>query len=206
MTATYEIAEPHTRKYLRYMIAFGVSVAIGLSPLLGNVNIPGFTAILTLFPLSLRSTVIPFAAFIMALPALAVQFYALDRSKLGTLRRWFKYAIGSALLAAVALFIGFMQVVVAAVPPGTDQTLRYVIGPEMRSKCPCVAKSLEIEQCIGQAITADPVQVEGCYPRSAVQFNKTIISLIYFAMMASFGTAIGVLILREGVKHAQPKV
>src|SRR2546428_8882223 len=68
--------------WVRYVLGFGVSVAIGLSPFLGNVGVPGFRPILNLFPQlpnDTRSTIIPLSSFLMGVVAVVVQFLAYER-------------------------------------------------------------------------------------------------------------------------------
>src|SRR5436190_1658819 len=70
---------PAVRKYIRYIASIAVTVGVGLAPLLGKVHIPGFTAVLSQFPVNIAQSLIPLAAFVMSLPAIAVQLFSHGR-------------------------------------------------------------------------------------------------------------------------------
>src|SRR5229473_5558007 len=83
-------------RYLRYVMAFGVTLAVGLAPLLGGrqIRLPGFVAFLDFFPISMQRWLVPFAAFVMAMPAIAVQFYATEIVAKRHLRGVFRIGLG----------------------------------------------------------------------------------------------------------------
>lgn len=195
-----------TRRFIRYALAFGCAVGVGLAPLLGRLHWPLFTSILELFPLNLREAVIAFAAFVMGIPSLAVQFYRLETLDRRMLRRLFGITLFFLLISFIALYSVFTFSVVDVPIRGGDAAMRYVIGVTERTNCECVKRQADIRECIGRYISSNPSVVEACYPRIEVQRHKLYLSLAYFALMASFGTLIGLLILREGLRRtrAQP--
>lgn len=50
---------PLARQLVHYILGFGVSVAVGLAPYLGRVNVPLFDSLLKLIPTSIHDTVFP---------------------------------------------------------------------------------------------------------------------------------------------------
>ena len=54
---------PIARRYVSYVVGFGVALGIGLAPFLGKVA--GVDALLNLFPRSLHGSLIPLSAFLM---------------------------------------------------------------------------------------------------------------------------------------------
>ena len=67
---------PLAQRYVRYVVGFGVAVGVGLAPFLGKV--PGLDVLARLFPPDLKSTLIPFSAFLMGLIAVAIQYYSAE--------------------------------------------------------------------------------------------------------------------------------
>src|SRR4051812_30870916 len=68
------------QRFVRYGLGFFVGVAIGMAPFLGEVNVPVFRALLSVMPFQLWSDLIPLSAFLMGIIAVAVQFYAAERT------------------------------------------------------------------------------------------------------------------------------
>src|SRR5882672_10474256 len=66
------------QKYLRYVLGFGVTLVVGLAPILGRKGIPGFTPLSAIFPLNIKDGVIVIASVLLMAPAIAVQFFSGD--------------------------------------------------------------------------------------------------------------------------------
>ena len=192
---------PLASTYVRLALAFGVTVAAGFAPLLGRVGIPGFTAILAVFPVNVQDAVVPFAAFIMALPAVALQFYADDRVSLKRIRRWFSIVFIVIIVAVTALYTMFTMFVIDVRVPGMSQTVRYIVGSRMAQDCPCIRLTLPIRRCIGApgGLTVATEDVESCFDEQELTTRKLALSLAYFAVMGGFGVLIGLLVRRRGV-------
>src|SRR3954462_36217 len=77
------------RSFVRKVVGFGVGVGIGCAPLLGKLHVPGFEAMLTLFPAGLQATLIPFSGFVMGCVSVVVQFYSDQGQSKIFWRRWF---------------------------------------------------------------------------------------------------------------------
>jgi hypothetical protein len=192
---------PLASTYVRLALAFGVTVAAGFAPLLGRVGIPGFTAILAVFPVNVQDAVVPFAAFIMALPAVALQFYADDRVSLKRIRRWFTIVLVIIIVAVTVLYTMFTMFVIDVRVPGMLQTVRYVVGSRMVQDCPCIRLNLPIRRCIGApgGLTVATEDVESCFDEQEITTRKLALSLAYFVVMGGFGVLIGLLVRRRGV-------
>jgi len=188
-----------TSRYRNYLLSFGVSLAVGLAPLLGKVHVPGFTAILDVFPLNLSSTLIPFVAFLMSLPAVAVQFFAKDAIARERLDHWFILNFTFIVPLVIALYIVYTLTVTQINFEGDKGVVAYVTGSTMLTTCPCATHRppLAIASCIGNAITFNPAQVSDCYPPAEINSRKAILSTLYMMLMLSFGTLIGLLVLKE---------
>ena len=51
-----------TRRWVAALLALAVTVPLSMAPLLGSLKIPGFEALLSLFPHSLQQTALPLAS------------------------------------------------------------------------------------------------------------------------------------------------
>lgn len=199
------VPPPLARTYVRYMLAFGISVAVGLAPLLGRMRVPGFTAIFDLMPVNVRDTLFPFAAFAMALPALAVQFHGETVFAKRRMARWFATVAAAAVVFLALLYVLFITVVAEVPYRGGSAVARYIVGETMTADCPCRAGNVPIAPCISRFLTFDPVMVESCYPPSQIAWRKIALAGSYVGLMLCFGTAIGLLVLRERGSRAQRK-
>jgi hypothetical protein len=191
---------PIARQYINYMLSFGISVGIGLSPLLGKLDVPGFYSILSLYPTNLVDIAIPFAALLMSFPALAVQYYGMGFTAISDLTRWFTRALLSMVLLLIVT-VGSYMFLVVRVPVETGKAYAsYAIGFEQRSSSPCVSKSLKV--CIGREVSFDPGGVEALFPDWQVSLSKLILTLNYCLVMGNLGALVGLLILRKNLKRA----
>jgi len=187
---------PPGRKYLVYFVAFTVTLGVGLAPFLGLVKVPGFISIGELFPLNLQKAVAAFAAFLLALPAVGVQFFAGDRFNARRLKTAFAI-VAVVLLIGILVLYAMYTTFVAQVEIGGNLSAAYVVGPKMLPDCPCVAQRVQISSCIGPVIDTNPVHVEDCYPREDIVARKNTLSLLYLIVMFVFGVLIGLVVLRE---------
>ena len=49
-------------------LLIGVTLGVGLAPMLGKIHVPGFSPIAEVFPVNLQRGVLPFATFLLAIP------------------------------------------------------------------------------------------------------------------------------------------
>jgi xanthosine utilization system XapX-like protein len=189
----------HGGKYLRYILAFGVTFVVGLAPFLGKVDVPLFTAILDVFPLNVSESLIPFAAFIMTFPAVAVQFFGEDVIPSENLNRWFLWTFAFIAPLTIALYFYYSFTVTLVNFEGQKGMAAYVYGTHMLPDCPCATHQppLRITSCIGNAISLNPAEVTDCYPADEINPRKAILSALYMVLMLGFGTLIGLLVLKE---------
>src|SRR5882672_2930175 len=87
---TPKMPTPLAQKFVRWLLGFGVSVSIGLSPYLGKTGIPGFSPLLSLFPLNVPEVAIPLSAFLMGVVAVVVQWLGNRRLSAQWLNKMFK--------------------------------------------------------------------------------------------------------------------
>jgi hypothetical protein len=188
---------PAARQYIRYMLSFGISVGIGLSPLLGKLDIPGFSSILSLYPSNLADVVIPFAALLMSLPALAVQYYSMGRVSKSVLAKWFARSL---VLMVLLLLTGagcYLFLVVRVPVEGGRAFASFVVGFQQSPSSPCVAKTEPLKLCIGREVSFNPDDVEALFPDWQISLSKLILTVTYCLAMCGLGMLVGLVILRE---------
>lgn len=187
---------PPAKRFVRYVLGFGVWVAIGLAPFLGMVNIPLFSALLDLYPEGIRSWLLPLSGFLMGTIALVVDFVAGERFPRVAQRRWFRGSI-LILLGSLALLLMIYPFFVTRVTYG-EKTLSFVTGPVVPSPAPavcrgCAGKSPAL--CIAE-ISVRLENIEACFGRQ-VQLCSVLLALLYLLLTGSFASAVGVLTLRQ---------
>jgi hypothetical protein len=190
---------PTGRKFLIYFLAFTVTLGIGIGPFLGLIRVPGFISIGELFPLNLQRAVAAFAAFLLTLPAVGVQFFGGDRFDAGRLKAAFAIVSVAIFAGTLALYLAYTSWVVH-VEVGGKLSAAYIVGPTMLPDCLCVAAKLQITSCIGPVLDTNPAHVEDCYPREDIVARKNGLSLLYFFAIFSLGVLIGLVVLRERMR------
>jgi hypothetical protein len=194
---------PKAAKYLRYLLSFVATLGVGISPLWVS-RIPGFNAILDVFPVELRD-VIPWASLLMSITAVGVQFFggeAIDARRLGLA------FIAIYVLLVLSIFVLFFQykaTVIRVQVPGAGAKVAYLVGSRQLPTCECAKRGMQIEECIGRGITVNPEDVANCYPRREITTNATILSALYMFVMFLLGTLVGLLVLKESLPKKTKK-
>lgn len=194
-------------RFVRYVIGFSVGIVIGLLPFLGLINVPGFNALLSLFPsapIDMRTTIIPLSSFLMGVVAVVLQFNALETLTDKKLRGYFRNTLWIMGLAFVALLVLHTLTVEKKVLDGGRNSVSILLGfsrpppPE----CEC-EKVISNSQCLDQ-ISLDPSEIRSCWGDRQINFTNLALSGTYLALTGGFGALIGTLILWEA-RRQQPK-
>lgn len=186
---------PLSRRFVRYVMGFGVGVAAGVAPFLGLLEVPGFQALLQLFPESQRATLIPLSAFLMGLVAVGVEF-ASRRERSPNLRRWFLLAFAAVAAGFVWLAAVYDTRVIRIDIPAAEKVYTEVIAPERLPPpaCPCAA-AVSDEECLREYL--HPSRVESCWGNRALRRSKLLLRAGYLLLTGGFGALIGLLLLQE---------
>jgi len=176
---------------VRLAAGFGVGVGLGLAPLLGKVRVPGFSALISLFPPGLGAVVIPLAAFLMGVVAVAAQIFgsAVPRGR----KRLFattRKVIAILLLALLLLIVLYFLVVVRVEAQG--ETVPVVVGFARLPACGCAAAISDL-QCI-EELSLRPSAIESCWGTRQVRLCELALGLLYLTVMTSFGALIGIVL------------
>lgn len=183
---------PLARRYVRYVVGFGVAVGLGLAPFLGKV--PGVDVLARLFPPGLRSTLIPFSALLMGVIAVAVQYFSAESSSRPALRRRFTFCL-VAVVAGLFLFLVLHDLLIVQFPiEGASSTLPVIVALSRTADCPC--KSSSDVECLGE-ISTNPRAIERCWGSRPLKMSRLALSLSYLFVTGGFGALIGLLLLQE---------
>lgn len=186
---------PLAGRWVRFLLGFGVSVAVALAPLLGQRRIPFFEPLLDILPPDERTVAIPLSAMLMGIVAVAVQWYGYEKLARFRLRR----AFGRTLLATVVLLVGFFIVnvyTVTRVPVDTDTAiLLHGFGDPGCSQC----TDRSVVECLRE-ISFDPGGIDRCWGTTNVRNARVALTLSYLATMSLFGALVGLLVLGTAVR------
>lgn len=193
-----------SRKWVRYMLGFGVSVALGLLPFLGLVGVPGFTPLLSLFPKVPFDTtvrIIPLSSFVMGVVCLIVQFLSHERLSRAYLRQLFKWSAVGVVLATVLLLVIHTLVVVQVKMPaiGQDAEIAVLLSYSRLDSCEECEPEMSDVECLSHT-TLDPAKIRSCWGDRNIRIAFLILAFPYFIMTAGFGVMVGGLVLREELK------
>jgi len=197
-TAPIQPATPLARKFVRYLVGFGVGVGIGLAPYLGVVKVPLFRSLLSLIPDSIQDTVIPLSAALMGTLAVAIQWYAGETVTREALRKLFNRTF----IVAVATFV-FLTVihtfVVVTIPRTNDDAISVIVGftRPANDKCP---PDVSHAVCV-KRVTTDPAEIESLWGDRRIKVARLSLMFAYFLFTGAFGTLVGLVVLREAKKR-----
>ncbi len=183
------------RRFVRYVGGFSVGIGVGLAPFLGKLPVPGFDALLSLFPRELQGTVIPLSAFLMGLVAIASQFYSGEPLTGATIRKRFRFSL-IGLLTGLLLLIVLHSIFIVNVPAlGGDVNIAVTIVGERDPKCGCDADTPD-RVCI-QEVTLKPGRIDSCWDPGKRRQAELVLSLCYLWVTTCFAILVGLLMIQE---------
>jgi hypothetical protein len=195
----------HGRKYLWYVLGFGVTLVVGMAPLLGRRGIPGFSPLGDILPLNVKDGVIVIASVLMTAPAIGVQFFSGEAFTAKRLSRAFAVVFLALVIGTFMLYGAYAHDVIQVPFLGERGTAAYIVGRTMVKDCPCLERNLTISQCIGDAITTNPVAVAACYDPQEISARESRLSMLYLFVMFAFGVLIGLVVVKEARPRPAPR-
>jgi len=189
-----------SRRFVRYLVGFGVGVALGLAPFLGTAVVPGFVPLADLLPLTLQEQLAALAPVVMGVVAVAVQFGSESRISRKRLRRRFAVTL-SVLAAGFVLLVVLQTFVVSEVAIlGGDRTVRYAVGLDRPATCVC-PPGLSDSECIIEELTLDPARVETCWGTGSVRRTELALTFSFLLVIGGFGALVGLVLLQEEARR-----
>jgi hypothetical protein len=189
-------APPLATKWAKYVVGFGVSVAIGLAPYLGKLDVPLFTPLLNLIPPTVQDTAIPLSAALMGVVAVLIEWYGMSSLTIETVQKWFSRTV-LWIIAGFILLTIIQTKVVARVPISSGkQTASFLVGLRDPHTPPC--EKVGKAECI-KLITMDPAKIESHWGDDNIASARLALVFSYLAFTSGFGFLVGMLVLRQGM-------
>lgn len=183
---------PLARRYVRLLLGFTVGVAIGMAPFLGNVEVPGFRALLNVMPFQIQYELVSLSAFFMGMVAVAVQFYAAEEISRPVLRKRFGFAL-IALVVGFFLFVILRNLFTVSVERG-DRHVTVLYGPSPLKDCGC-GNPRNAAACIKE-LSLDKAAIASCWDEEDLKKRGLILEISYLLLTGGLGGLIGILFLQ----------
>lgn len=196
-----ELPTPLASQLVRYVRGFGVGVALGLAPFLGILPIPGFSALLDMYPESMRGWLIPLSGILMGILAVSVEFLGTKIPPAATLRKWFKMSLAVWVVSFLGLLFLYPRWVARVEVGDGTHTPAFVTGSDVvplrppSSPCKCPAGQAA-EGCIADiGLAQGPVRE--CFGSGAITTANQVLALLYFLLTGTFVLIAGLLLLLQ---------
>lgn len=186
------------QKWVRYLLGFGVSVAVGLAPYLGRVRIPLFSSLLSLIPENIQDTLLPLSAALMGIVAVLVQWYGSDKLTKTWLKRRFSLIVILAIVSFLLLTLVHVLAVVKVPYDGGKKSVSFLVGFSRPNNPPCTAEISDAD-CI-QRLTFNPVRIESFWGDRQIRLAKLSLILPYLTFTSLFGMLVGLLLLKDATR------
>lgn len=181
-------------KWSKALLALMVTIPIGLAPFLGKVGVPGFSALLSLFPESLQNSALTIATMAMGLVAVSVQFFSEEGISAARMRRWFVTLLILLFLFLISIAYFHNQYVVTIYTGNDARPVSYLVSSTRTPHCPCSVEDSDAS-CI-ENIGLQPSRIPLCWADRDIRNSSFILLLNYVFLMAGTGGLIGLLVLR----------
>jgi hypothetical protein len=200
--------------FVRRMIEFGVGVAVGLAPFLGYTKVPGFRAVIEMYPLTLQGWLIPLSGLFMGMIAVTVDFAKERKIGQRVLTRWFVRTVATFLISLIVMIALYLFMVTTneqtvRLPDGTLDQITHAnvtgtttVPSAVSRNCGC--KPLDdAEDCVA-SMSLEPAKIKACFGGTRIAFASLALALVYLVVTGSFAAAVGLLILEQRRRRAQP--
>jgi hypothetical protein len=186
---------PLTVYWVRLVLGFGVSVAVGLAPYLGKLHVPLFTPMLSLIPESIQPIAIPLSAASMGIVAVLVQWYGSRHMRRSWLHSMFMRSIVTCIFCLIAMATMEFIAVVRVYVPAVKSTVSFAVGLSNPNIPPCTG--LSRTDCIKQKLSLDEAKIETYFGERNASITKLLLVLVYVTFMSMFGVLVGLMMLME---------
>jgi hypothetical protein len=173
--------------WIKLLLGFSVSVAVGLVPYLGKI-IPLFTPMLAIIPESVQPLAIPLSAAAMGIVAVLVQWSTTEKLQPGEIKTWFRRALALCVVALVALAAIETVAVVRVDVPAVGETVSFAVGPSHPGTPPCAG--LSRADCIEHQLSLDESRINSYFGEGWVSATKFALVIVYIAFMSTFGALV----------------
>ena len=187
-------------RWIKLLLGFSVSVAVGLVPYLGKI-VPLFTPMLAIIPESVQPLAIPLSAAAMGIVAVLVQWGSSQKLQPEQLRSWFGRSLALCVIALIALAAIETMAVVRVDVPAVGRTVSFAVGPSHPGTPPCAG--LSRADCIEHQLSLDESHINSYFGEGWVSVTKFILVVVYTAFMTTFGALVVMLAQQIRLKFAR---
>lgn len=192
------------RRFVHHILNFFVGLGVGLSPFLGNKNVPFFRALISVMPFQIASELITLSAFLMGLIVVAVQFYAAERISRPLLQKLFGISL-IVLIVGFVLFYFLRNEYTFDVERGkSDKRVTVLVSSSPRKDCPCPNVEQDPEGCI-QRLSFSAAAIARCWDHREIRRRGGVLGLSYLVLTSGVGILIGFLLLQEELRREARK-
>lgn len=183
------------RLFVKYVLGFGVGVAVGLSVYLGKLDIPLFAPLLHMIPDSLQPVLIPLSSALMGTIAVVTQFYSQERLSRKRLTPLFiKLAV--AFVVAILAFMTVQSVVAVRIPTVEGASETFLVGFTRPLVAPCPA-GISDEECI-KRLTFNTGNISSFWGKGRMVVAQLALQLTYLATTCIFAGLVALVVLTTG--------
>jgi hypothetical protein len=196
---------PTTTHWGRLMLGFGVSVAAGLAPLLGTLRVPGFEALLNLFPTlpwNTQKSVIPLAAFAMGVTAVVIQLRTADSVTAARLKKLFRRTLVAIIVCFAILSIGHTMLVRQVRIPAVNDETAVLVGFFRPAACTPCSASMSDSECISKHLSFSPERIQSCWGDANLRVAFLLMLFAYVSLMCGFGSLVGYVMVKQSAGGA----
>lgn len=191
---SYRPPTPFMGRFVRYIVGFGVGLALGVAPFLGGVDLKGFVPLVAIFPPRYRDILIPFSSFLLGVIGVGVQFYAGEKISTAKLKRRFKLGFIAVIGGLFLLLVVFLRQVTVISVPATGETRVVVTSLWRLPDCGC--KTLSDRQCM-EEVGLTETGLSSCWGGTGLLLVQVLLMAGYLALVGGFVGLVGLLLLRD---------
>jgi len=196
---------PVARRLVLYVCGFGVAAGVGMAPFLGKVKVPGFEAMLQLFPWQLQDVLIPLSSFLMGLVAAGVQFYAGEKVAKPRIRLLFRAGLSAMVLGFLLFIVLYFEFVRFPSFGNTRSVAVIVSDTRFPSPDPCGCKPATPDEACIQELSLAPEAIDSCWGGPSLRRRKLLLAMSYLCLMGGFAALIGLLVLQVPGQEKQQR-
>lgn len=199
-------------RFSRTLVRIAVGTGVGLAPYLGKVQVPGFSALLELFPSVLQDKAIPVSSALMGVIAACVEYFRGEKTDQASAKRWFVRISAFAIVILFALMIVDVLGVTSIPFEGGRARVSFVTGIGQRSPMcaePCSPSDSACvrcetrwsdEECI-ERISFKESSIQTCFGSFSVKLASALLLSLYIGFMGLLAGAVAILTVTK-VGHA----
>lgn len=193
-----------SKLFVQRMLQFFVAVAIGLAPFLGKISVPGFSALLEMFPRQLQNGLLPLSSILMGAIVVTTDFLLAEKPTTRKRARLLLFSFASvAMIGLVGLLITYSRAVAQISIDGGARTATFMVGFPPREYagdiCPTKCAGRSAADCIKSQLSLSTDVITTCFGEDKVSSAGLVYSFLYLCVMGALAAmvSLGILTSRD---------